>query len=64
MEHTPGLETSPPGSDTLEVAGGAGERDRAAVAVDLFEVGVSGEHGLVDLWVTGGEVEGERVEQQ
>jgi len=22
MEHTPGLETSPPGSDTLEVAGG------------------------------------------
>ena len=24
MEHTPGLETSPPGSDTLEVAGGAG----------------------------------------
>jgi hypothetical protein len=24
MEHTPGLETSPPGSDTLDVAGGAG----------------------------------------
>jgi hypothetical protein len=24
MEHTPGLETSPPGSDTLDVARGAG----------------------------------------
>jgi hypothetical protein len=24
MEHTPGLETSPPGNDTLDVAGGAG----------------------------------------
>ena len=24
MEHTPGLETSPPGSDTLEVAGAQG----------------------------------------
>jgi hypothetical protein len=24
MEHTPGLETSPPGGDTLDVAGGVG----------------------------------------
>ena len=24
MEHTPGLETSPPGGDTLDVAGGHG----------------------------------------
>jgi hypothetical protein len=26
MEHTPGLETSPPGGDTLDVAGGARAR--------------------------------------
>ena len=26
MEHTPGLETRPPGSDTLDVAGGVDAR--------------------------------------
>ena len=30
MEHTPGLETSPPGSDTLEVEGGASHLRSAA----------------------------------
>ena len=32
MEHTPGLETSPPGRDTLEVAGGAGAPHSASAA--------------------------------
>src|SRR4051812_19017953 len=32
MEHTPGLETSPPDGDTVEVAGGAGNAPPPGVA--------------------------------
>jgi len=38
MEHTPGLETSPPGGDTLDVAGGPGVRREGSAARRLRTV--------------------------
>ena len=39
MEHTPGLETSPPGSDTLEVAG-ALQRSTRPIQQPLIATGI------------------------